>query len=206
MAEGFDTKLYYNIRNGRFERRVEAGTPGAHTYTENGYTNHVIRPKWISGFLRGVGIRRHDTDSKTLEFLVIELEDDNGTYQLQDWLNGRPSFKFLNCMENIDLTKVVVFTTGTFNNKPWMKVTQDGEDVPPMYTREDPKDRPDWMQYTDEDGKVKYDVQDQINFFSERMKEVNEAIKMNVVADSIIVPHPDAVDISAQDLDDDVPF
>lgn len=195
------TGRFMSIRYGKLSVKADANDTHPNLTerkTKEGETRHYIEFDYFNGFISGP-IQKRETEFG--DFLSIPISAADEKYILQlPWLKDAYSY-FMNRIENLDLSKPVLFgafTTDEGYNRMYMK--QDEQKVEPVYSKDNPGEKPAWVSQT-LNGKTVWDRTDETKYFLQVLEKVNKHF-----AESTPAQVAEPVATGGGNADDDLPF
>ena len=178
LNQGSENMTYVSIFDGKFEVKVKEGTPNSVSrVNKDGKTIHALIYKDVSGVIVDIKKEIKEHQGKKFSSMNIYLESPSGMGVLSLPYNSGTTSAFYHMIENVDLSKPVVFSASKDKekDKTSLFMSQDKENVKWKYTlawkAANPTlpQKPDWKQVTVK-GELVWDNTDEVLFFENIMK------------------------------------
>lgn len=161
-----ESKVYFNIIDGKFCINVPEGTEGAKSrINKNGKVVHEVYHDSFTGLLTGIRVTESLEYGKSWNFDFVAGGEE---YTLKLSYSNSFAQNFLKMLPNIDLSKEFKITPVTKvvegKNQSSLFINQDGESVKHAFTRENPNGMPDLVKVK-VSGKETWDDSDRLEFF-----------------------------------------
>lgn len=191
-----ESRVYFNIIDGKFCIRVPEGTQGASSRTNKvGNVVHEVYHDNFTGLLTGIRVTDSDEYGKSWNFDFVAGGEE---YTLKLSYSNSFAQNFLKILPNIDLSKEFKLTPVTKvvdgKNKSSLFINQGGESLKHAFTRENPNGMPDLVQVKIK-GKDTWDDSDRLEFFE---KMVNDTIVHKLEENKRVVESVSKPDLSNQ--------
>lgn len=178
LIENSDKITHVTIFDGKFEVRVKADTPNSVSrVNKDGDTIHALIYKGVSGIITDIKKEISEYKGKKFSSMKIFLQDGEDMQVLSLPYNSGTTSAFYHMIENVDLSKPVVFSASKDKekDKTSLFMSQDKENVKWKYTKAwgeaNPHlpQKPQWKQVTVK-GELVWDNTDEVLFFENIMK------------------------------------
>lgn len=203
--------LYLSIYDGRMKYNVKPDTQGAEKrINKNAKEVWEMFVSSVSGHL--VGIEKQVSEEYQ-DSWVIKLHDrsDDSTVHLRIPYSGRQADGFLRRLPNMDLEKPIKIAAGSYNEKQWLTVSQEGSKLDYYWTQENPGNLPQMVQMVVK-GKEVWDDTEKMKYLERYVNEkVIPKIQSAKSAIESALPEgnigtPNANDVPPAPEEDDLPF
>jgi len=187
-----DQKTFVSTLDGKFVVKAEKGTRNAkERTTKSGATVYELQFDKISGMLQNIQDFENENENGKWRNIIITLRDADETYSVSMPYSSRESKGILYRMPNVDLTKPIKICIAK-KEHPFTWVTQFGDTVKPMWTKDNPGDLPPMVE-TEINGKHAFDYSAQMQYLMEYIQtQVVSKIPSTVQASSSSeLPPPD---------------
>lgn len=182
--------------------------------------NYYVEFPAFEGYITNLNVKDITFNNKQLTFLEITLEDGDDRIVLQlKWSHPMTRYT-LSKLPNINYSLPVEFAAGKdkrdYNT---LYVKQSGQLIPMYYTRDEPKDKPEWEPLKNKKGEiVQWDMSAEDEFYRSMIEKLNQehigSAKEFVTARNEIrkdepkiePTEPKIEPAPVDDFDDDVPF
>jgi hypothetical protein len=216
MRGSDEKKSYVRISEGKVREKVNKDTPGAvHrsgvTMDGREFDTWEIVDGWIQGHISKLAIQRHEEYGDAYQ---IHIRSGVDVDVLQMKTKSFLSTNLINKLANCDFSQQVKITPKLYGERTFVFVEQAGEDVPNLFTKEEPGRAPNLSKETSETPKAKRDAKqkreveiwkiDFLSFYEEFFTDVLTPKVANIAANvAIAPPDPDFNEKEEMDLEMD---
>lgn len=210
MARGnVQRKSYLTCSRGKWRERVTESTPGSigRTITpddgKSPYTVFEIVNDYVSGIIRSIEVQE-DTKGYGRQWLIT-IQDGNEVLGLQFSYDSGYAFAFLSKLPNADVLQDISFYPYFFEKekKARLVLKQDNENIPSLFTKEDPKGFPTFPEGANEDDITIWKIEAMKFLVAYLNKEIIPQLpgKPENISQETIIEEP----VQSNDQRDDIP-
>lgn len=186
MFENRTDKIYFKTNGGQFYREVPEGTPDAQTRIaeKTGRKITYLAYNRITGFITGIQYRKHEHEGKVYRSVCIDMQSKSGEWRIELNVFTNAARCFFHVMESIDPALECQFDIKRSGERDSLFVAQpDGtgrmEALKWNYTKDNPGERPEWVEKVNKFGEKEWDNTAEIAWFLEKVPGVNERFTGN---------------------------
>lgn len=177
-----ESTTWLTARAGKLCMNVPEGTPKCYPKLDkNGNPTGYFEVRYdlIEGILIGIELRERTHEGNTYKsWLLTFLDEHYLIYKVEMNYSSSYAKRFLNCSMNLKMQQPFMLKVWKLKDKETDKEIQgstcwqDGQKVPPIYTKENPGSKPEMVQVPQPDGSLKWDDAAEMAFYERLVAEM----------------------------------